>query len=270
MSRATSPSSGERYGVVRVVEEFAGCRSTYYARRKREAEADHKPSKRGPKTKLSDEELEKGIREVLEASPFLGEGYRKVWAKLRVAGVRVGKERVRRIMREAGLQAPYRAARNLGPHVHDGTITTEKPDEMWGTDLTATATVEEGQASVFIAVDHCTGECVGIHAAREANRFEALEPIRQGVREHFGGYEEKIAVGLKLRHDHGSQYMSDDFQQEIRFLGIESSPAFVRAPEGNGKKERSMRDIKSYEHAMGRLGVSSSLSERIKAAVGDL
>ena len=28
--------------------------------------------------------------------------------------------------------------------------------------------------------------------------------------------------------------MSDDFQNEIRFLGIVSSPAFVREPEGNG------------------------------------
>jgi hypothetical protein len=28
--------------------------------------------------------------------------------------------------------------------------------------------------------------------------------------------------------------MSDDFQKELRFLGIESSPAFVRQPEGNG------------------------------------
>ena len=33
------------------------------------------------------------------------------------------------------------------------------------------------------------------------------------------------------RHDHGSQYMSDDFQAEIAFLGMESSPSFVRQPE---------------------------------------
>ena len=32
--------------------------------------------------------------------------------------------------------------------------------------------------------------------------------------------------------------MSDDFQNEIRFLGIVSSPAFVREPEGNGCIER--------------------------------
>jgi hypothetical protein len=44
-------------------------------------------------------------------------------------------------------------------------------DTMWGTDLTATFT-GEGQAAVFIAVDHCSGECVGIHAHARATRFE--------------------------------------------------------------------------------------------------
>ena len=40
------------------------------------------------------------------------------------------------------------------------------------------------------------------------------------------------------------QYMADDFQKEIAFLGIESSPAFVRAPEGNGCAERFIRTLK--------------------------
>ena len=45
--------------------------------------------------------------------------------------------------------------------------------------------------------------------------------------------------GLRLRHDHGSNYLADDFQQEVAFFGIESSPSFVREPEGNGVAERS-------------------------------
>jgi hypothetical protein len=52
-------------------------------------------------------------------------------------------------------------------------------------DLTA-----EGQASIFVAVDHCSTECIGIHAARRATRFEALKPIRQGVRACFGAFAE--------------------------------------------------------------------------------
>jgi transposase InsO family protein len=38
--------------------------------------------------------------------------------------------------------------------------------------------------------------------------------------------------------------MSDDFQSEIQFLGMESSPAFVRQPEGNGCIERFFRTLK--------------------------
>ena len=50
--------------------------------------------------------------------------------------------------------------------------------------------------------------------------------------------------GLRLRHDHGSNYLADDFQQEIAFFGIESSPSFVREPEGNGVAERFIRTLK--------------------------
>ena len=85
---------------------------------------------------------------------------------------------------------------------------------------------------------------MGIHAAKQGTRFEALEPIRQGVRTHFGAFAQGIAQGLALRHDHGSQYMSQVFQEELAFLGIASSPAFVREPEGNGCAERFIRTLK--------------------------
>jgi hypothetical protein len=46
-----------------------------------------------------------------------------------------------------------------------------------------------GTHTVFVAVDHCSAECVGIHAALCGTRHEALEPIRQGVTERFGGVD---------------------------------------------------------------------------------
>jgi len=85
---------------------------------------------------------------------------------------------------------------------------------------------------------------VGIHASQSGNRFEALEPIRQGIRAHFGEPSEKVALGLGVRHDHGSQYTSEDFQEELEFLGICSSPSFVRSPEGNGIAERFIKTLK--------------------------
>jgi hypothetical protein len=53
---------------------------------------------------------------------------------------------------------------------------------MWGTDMTQTITIREGRANVFVAVEHANSELVGIHASRSANRFEALEPVRQPAR----------------------------------------------------------------------------------------
>jgi transposase InsO family protein len=192
---------------------------------------------------MSDTALLAAIRAVLAGSPFHGEGHRKIWARLRVAGVRTSKRRVLRLTRDNDLLAPSRVGSPRGPRNHDGTIIPEAVDRMWGTDLTTTIT-GEGQAAVFIAIDHCSAECVGIHAAPRATRFEAFEPIRQAVRQNFGGFAKGLARGLSVRHDHGSQYMSDAFQKELKFLGIESSPAFVRAPEGNGCAERFIRTLK--------------------------
>ncbi len=130
-----------------------------------------------------------------------------------------------------------------GNKAHDGRITTDPPDTMWGTDATQTLT-RAGTATIFILVDHCTAECIGIHAAERGTRHEALEPLRQGVRRHFGGYDHGVATGLALRHDHGSQFMSHDFQQELSFLGIRSTAAFVAEPECNGVAERFIRTLK--------------------------
>ena len=140
--------------------------------------------------------------------------------------------------------APTRLGHAHGPKAHDGTITTEAPDQMWGMDATSCLTRHEGNATVFVVVDHCAAECIGLHAARPGTRFEAVEALRQGVRAIFGGYAEGIATGLRARHDHGSQYVSDYLQDELTFLGIESSPAFVREPEGNGVAERFIRTLK--------------------------
>src|SRR6478672_7794557 len=194
----------------------------------------------GPVGACSDAELADHIRRQIDASRLHGEGYRKLWARLRFAGVRASPRRVRRVMRENGLLAPHRVLRTEAK-LHDGTIVTDKVNEMWGTDMTQTITIREGRANVFVAVEHANSEVVGIHAARSANRFEALEPVRQGVHRCFGSIAPGVARGLMLRHDHGSNYMSGDFQEEIECLGIEASPSFVREPQGNGVAERFIR-----------------------------
>ena len=239
MSRKRSPSTDRVYSVALVSRLWRVARATVYRHRSPVA-APRRPGPTGP---MPDDELVAAIRDLLAQGPFHGEGYRKIWARLRFAGIRTSRRRVLRLTREHELQAPGRVGRPHGPKAHDGTIRTERVDAMWGSDLSSTMTAE-GQASIFVAVDHCSTECIGIHAARRATRFEALEPIRQGVRACFGAFAGSIAAGLRLRHDHGSQYVADDFQRELAFLGITPSPAFVREPEGNGCAERFIRTLK--------------------------
>jgi transposase InsO family protein len=168
----------------------------------------------------------------------------KLWARLRVRDVRTSMRRVLQLMRQNHLLAPQRQPQPVGLKRHEGTILAERPNQMWGIDATVGFPLADGRVTIFAMVDHATAECLGIHVARRGTRFEALEPVRRAMHEQFGGFAEDIALGLKLRPDHGSQFMSDDFQNEIAFLGIASSPAFVREPEGNGCIERFFRTLK--------------------------
>ena len=197
-----SPTTGRRYALTRVCAAWRVCRATVYARR-RGAEAtglendalggsqrddrargrDPRPprGKRGPRTPLNDAALLAAIRGVLGASPFHGEGHRKVRARLRPRGVHVGKARVLRVMRQANLLAPTRRRHVRGDRAHAGTIRTARPEELWGTDAARFYTRREGWCWFFGAIDHCVEDLVGWHVAKVGDRWAALEPIRQGV-----------------------------------------------------------------------------------------
>ena len=181
MSQALSPSFARCYGLARVARVWKISRAGVY-RSLKETQPNTSARRPGPVGACSDAELADHVRRQIDASRLHGEGYRKLWARLRFAGVRASPRRVRRVMRENGLLASHRVG-----------------------------------------------------------RFEALEPMRQGVHRCFGAIAPGVARGLKLRHDHGSNYMSGDFQDEIECLGIEASPSFVREPEGNGVAERFIR-----------------------------
>jgi putative transposase len=56
-----------------------------------------------PAGPMPDLALLTAIRAVLADTPFHGEGHRKVWARLRLRGVRTSKRRVLRLMRENNL-----------------------------------------------------------------------------------------------------------------------------------------------------------------------
>ena len=246
MSRQTSEGAGKRYGLERVCRVLEFPRSTLYARQARESATVIPlcPQRRGPKPKVADTDLLAAIRADLEASPFTGEGHRKVWARLRILhDIRVSRARVLRLMRENALLSPHRQPQGAAK-LHDGSITTDRPNEMWGTDGIRIETVDEGWVWVFSAVDHFDACCVGIHTVKTGNRFAALQPIAQGLHAQFGDTGADAGRGLALRMDHGTQYTADDFLNQVKFWGIAPSFAFVAEPQTNGVAERFNRTLK--------------------------
>ena len=243
MRGTVSPSTGRRYPLTMLCASFRVARSGVYAVLA-PAGAGPPPGKRGPKTELTDAALLEGIHAVLAASPFHGEGYRKVRARLAHRGLPASGKRVLRLMRTHRLLAPRRLGPPNGDPAHAGRIITARPDEMWGTDATRFYTEREGWCWFFGAIDHHTDEMLGWHVAKLGDRWAALEPIRQGVRHAFGRFGKEVARGLKVRCDWGPQYIADAWINEVKWLGITISPSYVGEPECNGVIERFMRTLK--------------------------
>jgi len=127
---------------------------------------------------------------------------------------RSGRNRVLRLMRDNQLLSPFRR-RPRPANDHDGTILTEAPDVMWGTDATLVQTAEEGWVWVFAAIDHFNSEVIGHHVTTDGSRFSALEPISQAVTARFGEIAAEAARGVSLRLDNGPQYTSHHFSHQI-------------------------------------------------------
>ncbi len=192
---------------------------------------------------MADHELLAEIRQVLAYSPFLGEGHRKVWARLRRRGVCTSRKRVLRLTREAGLLAPTARVRRRARRLHEGTITVERPDTLWATDATEGWTDRDGRCAVFAVIDHATGEA-WVEASPRMDRLAAADLLREACGERFASVERAVAAGLSLRYDGGSCFRSHHYQTEIDHLGICRSPAYHYEPETNGCVEKFIQTLK--------------------------
>ncbi len=227
MSAATSPGTGLAYGLQRVCAAWGFARSSFYAMKSRQqATAERPPAKRrGPKPSISDEALLVAIEADLEASPWEGEGHRKVWARLRVCrGIRVSRKRGLRVMRENNLLSPHRCRRRGGnPHV--GEIITHAPNLMWGTDGVRVFTVDDGWGWIFTAIEHWNAECVGWHVCKRGDRFAALQPISMGLARLYASTSAAgLADGSRLPVSVGPLHQPDQVLASSRPTPSSNSP----------------------------------------------
>jgi transposase InsO family protein len=139
--------------------------------------------------------------------------------------------------------SPHRVRRGADL-VHDGTVTTDAPGIMWGTDGMRVFTADQGWCWVFAAVEHWSAECMGWHVCKTGSRSAALEPIAAGLTRAYGAVGADIGRGLHLRMDNGTQHLSDHVLHQVRYWGITPSFAFIEQPQTNGVAERFNRPLK--------------------------
>ena len=84
----------------------------------------------------------------------------------------------------------------------------------------------------------------GLAVCKQGTRFAALEPISQGLMATVGSVTADAGRGLSLRMDHGTQYLSDHFQNQLKYWGISPSFAFIEQPQTNSVAERFIRTLK--------------------------
>src|SRR3712207_9029911 len=112
MSQAISPATSRAYGLARVARVWHLSRATVYRHRAApDPAAPTGPTRCGPVGACSDAALVGHIRAEILGSRLHGEGYRKIWARLRHAGMRTSAPRGRRPDGPHGLLATPPARR---------------------------------------------------------------------------------------------------------------------------------------------------------------
>ena len=217
MSRYIDEHRG-RFGVEPICRVLDVSASAYYQR------ASGQRSARA----AGDERLLVLIGEV-HAKNYSAYGYRKMWLALKRAGHQVGRDHVKRLMRQAGIQGAKRRGRpwrttiadpaaGRPPDRVDRDFTAMRPDELWVADFTYLR-CWEGVVFFSFVIDVFSRRVVGWQFASNMRTDLVLDALRMALTRRRHGAD------LELVHhsDAGSQYTSFDFQQELDDHGVLAS-----------------------------------------------
>ena len=123
-------------------------------------------------------------------------------------------------------------------HAHEAPSLPTASTPSGGMDGARAVTVQGGWTWIFSAGQHWNGDYLGTQVANKGDRSAAPEPAAQGLTRLYGAVTAEFACALSLRMDHSTQYLADDFQDQIRHWGIILSFVFVEQPQTNGVAER--------------------------------
>jgi putative transposase len=200
----------ERFGVEPICRTLGVSESAYWTR------ARGQRSRRA----IEDEQLVEAIRE-LHARNWYAYGYRRVWLQLRRDGQRVGRDRVRRLMRQHGIEGAKRRAkrwRTTRPQLAaarprdlvERNFAATRPDALWVADLTYLRSWQSISYLAFV-LDAYSRRIVGWQLASNMRTSLVLDALRMALSRRQTGAD----VELVHHSDAGSQYTSREFQQVL-------------------------------------------------------
>ena len=150
-------------------------------------------------------------------------GSPRVHAQLHKEGVRVGKKRVERLMREQGLEArrkrKFRRTTDsnhslpVAPNVLERDFETDGPNQVWVTDITYVGT-REGWLYLAAILDLFSRRVVGWAMSTSLDRGLALDAL------HMALDDRHPPAGLVHHSDRGCQYASHDYRSLLDANGI--------------------------------------------------
>jgi putative transposase len=156
-------------------------------------------------------------------------GWPRIWRQLRAQGIRVGKQRVQRLMQEHGIQArgkrrfrvmttDSRHDLPIAPNRLDRNFTVAAPNTAWSGDITYIAT-EEGWLYLAVVIDLFSRQVVGWSMRSDMRSNLVIDALEMAL---YQRRPEKKA-GLLFHSDRGSQYASGDFRQVLEAYAITPS-----------------------------------------------
>jgi transposase InsO family protein len=186
---------------------------------------EHKLRSAKPRRHIGDDALLVHIRAV--HAQIRGEhGCPRVWRELLAGGIRVGKERVRKLMKLHGIKArgkrKFKATTDsnhklpVAENLLDRQFTPAAPDRVWTSDITYVAT-DEGWLYLVVVIDLFSRQIVGWSMKPHMKRELVIDALR------MAWFRRRPEPGVIFHSDRGSQYCSDDFQRALTEYGMRSS-----------------------------------------------
>ena len=177
---------------------------------------------------LSDEALLVHIRAAF-AENRGAYGWPRIWRQLRAQGIRVGKQRVQRLMQQHGIRArgkrrfhvattDSRHDLPIAPNLLNRNFTPAAPNQAWAGDITYIAT-EEGWLFLSVVIDLFSRRVVGWSMQPDMRRNLVIDALEMAWFHRRPDRSNKLI----FHSDRGSQYASEDFRKVLKEHAITQS-----------------------------------------------